>query len=221
MTGIEPPTFFALCCASCSVSSNIHHTTEKHLLIPLTQILSLSCNPRRSVTQQPTLPLLRHTHSNTHIYYHVRTCLGRGREGERASLSPPPSSPTLPHNSSLLTSPETIIATLRHLAFNGSGQAGGQGNHRAVNICAHSLHQYEITNREVNERCPNEGSTLVPNGPVSFYLLSLYGISKAHAPPPHPPSPPGHTMAHVSDSRWRRCTQPCRKARALGAVCRA
>lgn len=133
----------------------------------------------------PPHPHLRHTR----IYYHVRMCLGRGREGERAALSPPPSSPTPSHNCSLLTSPETIIATLRHLAFNGGGQAGGQGNHRAVNICAHSLHQCEITNREVNERCPNEGSTLVPNGPVSFYLLSLYGISKAHAPPPHPPPP--------------------------------
>lgn len=181
MTGIEPLTFFALCCASCSVSGNIYRPTEKHLLIPLTQILSLSCNPRRSVTQQPNLPLLRHTHTHTHIYYHVRTCLGRGREGERASLSPPPSSPTLPHNSSLLTSPETIIATLRHLAFNGSGQAGGQGNHRAVNICAHSLHQYEITNREVNERCPNEGSTLVPNGPVSF-IFCPYTVSARRTP---------------------------------------
>lgn len=126
----------------------------------------------------------------THTSYHVHTCLGRGREGERAAPPPPPPHPPL-HHSSLLTSPETIIATLRHLAFNGGGQAGGQGNHRAVNICAHSLHQCEITNREVNERFPNEGSTLVPNGPVSFYLLSLYGISKAPAPPPtaHPRIP--------------------------------
>lgn len=56
--------------------------------------------------------------------------------------------------------------------LNGCGWDGGQGNHWAMNICTHSLHQCEITNREINEQCPNEGSTLVPNGPVSFYLFS-------------------------------------------------
>lgn len=95
MTVIEPLTFFMLCCASCSVSGNVYRITKKHLLIPLTQILSLSCNRRQSVMQPPTHFLLCHTH----IYYYVRTCLGRRREGERASLSPshsPPPSTIVP-----------------------------------------------------------------------------------------------------------------------------
>lgn len=48
-----------------------------------------------------------------------------------------------------------------------------QGNHWAMHICTHSLHQFEITNREINEQCPNEGSALMPNGPVSFLSLLL------------------------------------------------
>lgn len=78
---------------------------------------------------------------------------------------------------SLLTSRETIILNQELSAPpptlpNGCGWDGGQGNHWAMNICTHLLHQCEITNREINEQCPNEGSTVMPNGPVSFYLFS-------------------------------------------------
>lgn len=213
MMGIEPPTFFLLCCASCYESSYNWKTLVNSINTDLISVLQPQtiCD----ATAHPP-PLTPHTHllPRPHVCWEGE----RGRKGSTVFTTLLSHSP---HHSSLLTSPETIIATLRHLVFNGGGQAGGQGNHRAVNICAHSLHQCEITNREVNERCPNEGSTLVPNGPVSFYLLSLYGISKVHAPHPRPPNPPGHTTAHVSDSRWRQCTQLCQEVGAPGVVCRA